>query len=82
MCVRCHTPRNDKGRLIEAENLKEAPVPVKLPEYPRRKWAVRAPANAGLIGSQNKKAYGCSSASTRSADAALSDAGSRCETVV
>lgn len=50
MCVECHTPRDDKGRLIEAENLKGAPVPVKPPEYPQMRWALRAPAIAGMIG--------------------------------
>ena len=50
MCVECHTPRDDKGRLIETENLMGAPVPVIAPAYPQMKWAVRAPAIAGLIG--------------------------------
>ena len=50
MCVECHTPRDDRGRLIEGENLKGAPVPVKPPEYPQIKWAPRAPAIAGMIG--------------------------------
>lgn len=50
MCVECHTPRDDKGRLIEGENLKGAPVPVKPPEYPQMKWALRAPDIAGMIG--------------------------------
>jgi len=50
MCVECHTPRDETGRLIREEYLNGAPVPVKGPPYPVMKWAVKAPAIAGLIG--------------------------------
>lgn len=50
MCVKCHTPRDQGGRLIRAEYLRGAPVPVKAPPYPNLKWAIKAPAIAGLPG--------------------------------
>jgi len=50
MCVECHTPRDQGGRLIRAEYLRDAPVPVKAPPYPNLKWAIKAPAIAGLPG--------------------------------
>jgi mono/diheme cytochrome c family protein len=50
MCVECHTPRDQSGQLIRAEYLRGAPVPVKAPPYPNLKWAIKAPAIAGLPG--------------------------------
>jgi mono/diheme cytochrome c family protein len=50
MCVECHTPRDDGGRLLRGKYLKGAPVPVKSPPYPNMKWALKAPAIAGLPG--------------------------------
>ena len=50
MCVECHTPRDETGRLIREQYLNGAPVPVNGPPYPVMKWAVKAPAIAGLIG--------------------------------
>jgi mono/diheme cytochrome c family protein len=50
MCAECHTPRDPDGRLRRAEYLKGAPVPVKAPPFPQMKWAVKAPAIAGLPG--------------------------------
>ena len=50
MCVECHTPRDKTGRMIRAEYLKGAPVPVDAPPYPGMKWALKAPAIAGLPG--------------------------------
>jgi len=44
MCVECHTPRDETGRLIRKQYLNGAPVPVKGPSYPGMKWAVKAPA--------------------------------------
>ena len=55
MCVECHTPRNEKGELISGEYLKGAPVPVKPPPYPNMKWALKAPAIAGLAGYTKKQ---------------------------
>jgi mono/diheme cytochrome c family protein len=50
MCGECHTPRDQNGRLIRSEFLRGAPVPVKAPPYPNMKWAIKAPAIAGLPG--------------------------------
>ena len=50
MCVECHTPRDETGRLIREQYLSGAPIPLKGPSYPGMKWAVKAPAIAGLIG--------------------------------
>jgi len=50
MCVECHTPRDDTGRLLREKYLEGAPVPVKSPPYTNMKWAARAPAIAGLPG--------------------------------
>lgn len=50
MCVECHTPRDSSGRLLRGKYLEGAPVPVKSPSYANMKWAIRAPAIAGLPG--------------------------------
>ena len=50
MCVECHTPRDENGQLLRSKYLEGAPVPVKAPPYPRMKWALKAPALAGLPG--------------------------------
>jgi len=50
MCVECHTPRDETGQLIREQYLNGTPVPLKGPSYPGMKWAVKAPAIAGLIG--------------------------------
>ena len=50
LCVECHTPRDENGILKPTEYLKGAPVPVKPPPYPQMKWALKAPAIAGLPG--------------------------------
>ncbi|MGH7844781.1 MAG: c-type cytochrome, partial [Candidatus Binatia bacterium] len=50
MCIECHTPRNEKGELLKDRYLEGAPVPVKAPPYPIMRWALKAPAIAGLPG--------------------------------
>ena len=50
MCVECHTPRGKNGDLQRTEYLEGAPVYVKSPPYPQMKWALKAPAIAGLPG--------------------------------
>jgi hypothetical protein len=50
MCVHCHTPRDESGQLIRSQYLRGAPVPVKPPPYPAVRWALKAPAIAGLPG--------------------------------
>ena len=49
-CDECHTPRDENGSLKASEYLKGAPIPVKSPPYPQMKWALKAPAIAGLPG--------------------------------
>jgi mono/diheme cytochrome c family protein len=50
LCVECHTARDSNGVLLRTEYLKGAPVPVQSPPYPQMKWALKAPAIAGLPG--------------------------------
>ncbi len=50
MCVECHTPRDGNGRLLREKYLEGAPIPVESPSYTNMKWAMRAPAIAGLPG--------------------------------
>jgi len=50
LCVECHTPRDENGILQPKEYLKGAPIPVKSTPYPQMKWALKAPAIAGLPG--------------------------------
>jgi mono/diheme cytochrome c family protein len=50
MCVECHTARDGNGLLLRTEYLKGAPVPVQSPPYSQIKWALKAPAIAGLPG--------------------------------
>lgn len=49
MCVKCHTPKDETGKLNEMTLLAGAPIPVENP-YPNRRWAVKAPKIAGLPG--------------------------------
>ena len=49
MCVQCHTPRDEQGRLDETRLLQGAPMPVESP-FPYSQWAFRAPTIAGLPG--------------------------------
>jgi mono/diheme cytochrome c family protein len=51
MCVQCHTPRTDDGRLDKSKLFEGAPVPVPAPaNVPPAQWATRAPNIAGLTG--------------------------------
>src|SRR4030095_9499330 len=50
LCVECHPPRDNNGHLQRTEYLRGASIPVKSPPYPRMKWALKAPAIAGLAG--------------------------------
>jgi len=49
MCVQCHSPRDERGRLIEQRLLQGARMPVSRP-FPDQSWAVQAPGIAGLSG--------------------------------
>ena len=55
LCTECHTPRDEKGNLQRTEYLKGAPVLFKSPPYPQMKWALKAPAIAGLAGYTEKQ---------------------------
>jgi mono/diheme cytochrome c family protein len=50
MCIECHTPRDKTGKLLRDQYLHGAAVPLSAPPYPQMKWALKAPAIAGLIG--------------------------------
>lgn len=50
MCVECHSPRDENGKLIESKLFKGAPMPVAAPPYPGIDWAFQAPDIAGLVG--------------------------------
>lgn len=50
MCVQCHTPRAEDGSLLETQLFQGAPVPFERPPFPNMRWAVQAPAIAGLPG--------------------------------
>jgi len=49
LCVQCHSSRNEKGELVEAQLLHGAAIPVKSP-YNYAQWAVASPNIAGLRG--------------------------------
>lgn len=46
MCVECHSPRDQNGRIIQGREFMGAALPFKTPEG----WATRAPRNRGLLG--------------------------------
>lgn len=49
MCVQCHTPRDEAGRLIVGQEFHGAPVPATV-TIRGMEWALRAPNIAGLVG--------------------------------
>ena len=49
MCYQCHSPRTERGLIIEERLLKGAPVPVDRP-YQNMEWASAAPHLAGMPG--------------------------------
>ena len=42
MCVQCHSPRDEKGRILEGQEFRGAPMPVRSP-YPSVQFAFNAP---------------------------------------
>src|SRR5215470_12895661 len=50
MCVDCHTPRDESGKLLKTEYLRGASIPVEAPPFLKGKWAAKAPNIAGLPG--------------------------------
>lgn len=49
MCVQCHSPRDEKGEIIEALRFTGAPIPFKAP-YAHSEWAPAAPSIRSLPG--------------------------------
>ncbi|MGE5414983.1 MAG: c-type cytochrome [Syntrophomonadaceae bacterium] len=47
MCVQCHSPRDESGRIIESQEFRGAPMPLRSP-YPGVDFALRAPDLRGL----------------------------------
>ena len=42
MCVQCHSPRDEAGRIVESQEFRGAPMPLKSP-YSGAEFALRAP---------------------------------------
>ena len=49
MCVQCHSPRDERHAIIEAQKFKGAAIPLVSP-YANREWALQAPNISGLPG--------------------------------
>jgi hypothetical protein len=49
ICIQCHSPRDQDGRLIEGRAQMGAAIPLASP-FRRTAWALRAPRIAGLPG--------------------------------
>ena len=56
MCPQCHTARNAGGQLQMNRYLLGAPVPVEAPPFRGGRWAIKAPAIAGLNGYTGEQA--------------------------
>ena len=49
LCVQCHSPRDESGRLLETRLLSGAPIPVASP-FSGQPWAYQAPNIRGMVG--------------------------------
>jgi len=49
LCVQCHSPRDENGRLLETRLLSGARIPVNSP-FPSQPWAYQAPDIRGMVG--------------------------------
>jgi len=49
LCVQCHSPRDARGNLIEADKFRGGAIPLQSP-YPGEAWAFSAPSLRGLVG--------------------------------
>jgi mono/diheme cytochrome c family protein len=54
MCIYCHTPKDERGQLIQSQLLTGAPMPIKSP-WPAQEWAIEAPKIAGLPSGYEEK---------------------------
>ena len=52
MCVECHSPRDEGGRILHGREFMGAEIPVKVPQD----WAQHAPRNRGLLGYNDDQA--------------------------
>lgn len=52
MCVECHSPRDESGRILHGQEFMGAPLPINPPTG----WATRAPRNRGLLGYSDDQA--------------------------
>jgi hypothetical protein len=52
MCIECHSPRDQNGRIIEGREFMGAVLPIDPPAG----WASRAPRNRGLLGYSDAQA--------------------------
>lgn len=52
MCVECHSPRDENGRILHGREFMGAEIPLRVPEG----WAQRAPRNRGLLGYSDDQA--------------------------
>jgi mono/diheme cytochrome c family protein len=57
MCVECHSPRDERGNILSAEEFTGAPVLATAP-YWRPDWATREPNIAGLRGFTDEQIVG------------------------
>jgi len=55
MCVQCHSPRDQRGQLVETEKFRGGAVPVRSP-YGGEDWAFSAPSLRGLVGLTDEQA--------------------------
>ena len=55
MCVECHSPRDERGGLVEARLYLGAPIPVSRPPW-AGEWAEQAPRSGGLPGYDDARA--------------------------
>lgn len=49
LCVQCHSPRDENGRLLDTRELSGARIPVDSP-FPGQPWAYQAPNIRGMVG--------------------------------
>jgi len=49
LCVQCHSPRDENGKLLETRLLSGARIPVDSP-FPGQPWAYQAPDIRGMVG--------------------------------
>jgi mono/diheme cytochrome c family protein len=49
MCVQCHSPRDEQGKILEGRLLSGAPMPIPPPPWPEE-WATHAPRIDGMPG--------------------------------